>query len=430
MNKAAAIRWGVTLSLGIATICIYHPRYSSTSEINMRGYEAFALAESILNRHTFADPFLAAPTGPSAHLPPLFPAYLALILKVFGHGRTAVAVLMWAAALMLMAQVMLLPMLAQWLGLGFWTGVLASSAWLAVGVGPTYLAEATLTSLLVISVVFFMRRSFDQEISSLQVCMSFVLWGTLLLVQPVSIVVMLFWWILLQRRSPISARKKIALGVLPIVALVPWTIRNVIVFHRPVFVRDSLGLELAVSNNSCASPLFDVNQNDGCFSEFHPNLNYEEALKVQRLGEVEYNRVKLRDTINWIEANPRQFATLSLQRFETFWFPPPSYVPGNGVLLRPLVLDCFTLLSLAGLFLMWRNARLATYLIGMWLVFFPLAYYFVQFLVRYRYPILWATFVPGSYFIAELIQGIAGKKDIDNKESAPRAPNSEPTALG
>jgi hypothetical protein len=430
MNKAPVIRWSAVLSLGIASLCLFHPRFSSKSEINMRGYEAFALAESIINHHTFADPFLAAPTGPSAHLPPLFPAYLALILKVSGHGRTGVAVLMWVTALMLTAQLMMLPMLAQRLGLGFWTGVLASLAWLSTGAGPNYLGEATLTSFLVISVVFFMRRSFDREMSTLQVSMSVVLWGILLLLQPVTILVLFFWWLLLHGRSQISTPKKVALGLLPIVVLVPWTIRNLIVFHQPVFVRDSLGLELAVSNNFCASPLFDVNQNDGCFSEFHPNLNYEEALRVQRLGEVEYNRVRLREATSWIEANPRRFVALSAERFEAFWFPPASYMPGNGVLLHPLVLHCFTLLSLAGLFLAWRNARVATQVMGMWLVFFPLAYYFVQFMVRYRYPILWATFIPGSYFIVELVRGIAIREEVEDKRPESLAASSEPTALG
>jgi len=82
-NAATVLRWIAVVGLGLATAYIYRPKYSTNSAINVRGYESFALAESIVEHHSFSDPFMAAPTGPSAHLGPLYPAYLALILTVF-----------------------------------------------------------------------------------------------------------------------------------------------------------------------------------------------------------------------------------------------------------------------------------------------------------------------------------------------------------
>jgi hypothetical protein len=58
---------------------------------------------------------------------------------------------------------------------------------------------------------------------------------------------------------------------------------------------------------------------------------------------------------------------------------------------------------------MWRNARTAAYILGIWLVFYPLIYYFVQVLPRYRYPVLWASFLAGSYFVVEVVRGIIAK---------------------
>lgn len=175
-------------------------------------------------------------------------------------------------------------------------------------------------------------------------------------------------------------------------------------------------IEMAVSNRPCAAALFDTNQDNGCFAESHPNVSFPEALKVREMGEIEYNRLRMQEALDWIRASPLAFANLSFQRFEAFWFPPVSEHPGNGVILRPFVLHCFTLLSIPGLFFMWRNARFSTYVAGPWLVFFPLTYYFFQFLIRFRYPILWATFVPGSYFIVELVQGIAGRREGEKSE--------------
>lgn len=410
MRAKNLVRWAAVLGLGIATLYIYRPIYSATSAINMRGYEAFALAESIVAHKGFSDPFMPLPTGPSAHLAPLYPAYLALIIKTFGHGSMGVGALMWITTLMLAAQLMLLPVLAQCLGLGFWEGILAALAWLAAGIPPTFLAEATLVSLLVVSLAFLMRTSFGNRMTVGQIFAAGVLWGALLLLQPVVILVLLCWLLLLHFFSQRSSVQKIALGVVPIILVTPWIARNFVVFHKVVFIRDNLGIELVVSNNPCASYLFDRNQDSGCYSIVHPNLNYEEAVKVRRLGEVEYNHIRLHEAIEWIRANPKAFVHLSEQRFAAFWVPPISVSPGNGMLLRPWVLHCFTLLSIPGLFLLWRHDRFSTYVLGLWLVVFPVIYYFIQFLERYRYPILWTTFLAGSYFLAELVRGFLGEQ--------------------
>src|SRR5208282_431495 len=105
--------------------------------------------------------------------------------------------------------------------------------------------------------------------------------------------------------------------------------------------------------------------------------NDEEALKVQQMGEVEYNRERMTEAISWMKANPETFVDLSVQRFAAFWFPKNSVSAGNGIILRPWVLAGFTLLSIPGLFFMWRNARVSSYVAGLWLLFFPVIYYFV-----------------------------------------------------
>ncbi|MGB9490781.1 MAG: hypothetical protein WCA92_09965 [Terriglobales bacterium] len=414
------LRWTAVIGLVVATVVLYRPHYSVNSNLNLSGYEMFAVAESLVQHHSFSDPFDPMPTGPTAHVGPLFPAYLAFVITVFGRGSAAVSFLMWWATALAALQVAILPVLAKELHLGFWTGALAGAGWLASLIPPASFTEVTFTSFLVIAASFLMARCFAAGLSRLQWLLWAAVWAAILLLQPAAVLVLVFCVALVHFQSRRSARQKIALVLLPVLLVAPWMARNLLVFHKLFFVRDNLGMEMAVSNRSCATALFDINDADGCFASTHPNENYEEAMRVRELGEIEYNRLRMREAIEWIGANRGRFAELSLERFEAFWFPPVSRRPGNGVILRPWVLDCFTLLSIPGLFVMWKNARVGSYVAGLWLVFFPLTYYFFQFLMRYRYPILWATFVPGSYFVVELVRGIVGKEPIASNISGAR----------
>jgi hypothetical protein len=408
-------RWIVVIGLGIATVAVYHPRYK-THNIDVEGFESSALAQSLAAHRGFSDPFEALPTGPSAHLAPLYPAYLALLIVVFGNGTMAGNFLVWSNLLLLAVQLMMLPFLARWLGLGFWVGVLASVAWIAAGIPPVVMGESVMVAVLAICVTLLMFRSFQGELSCKEWVVSGLLWGTLLLLQPVVILILPVWMLLLRFRSSSSLRQILALGLLPLVVVMPWTVRNFLVFHQPVFIRDDLGLELAVSNNDCASAFFEVNDENGCFESTHPNKNYEEAFRVREMGEVAYNHMRFHEALDWIKQNPKRFASLCEQRFVAFWFPPPSLNKNNGMIWRPKVLDLFTLLSLPGMFLMWRNARKSAYALALWLALFPPIYYFVQFMDRYRYPIFWVSFLAGSYFITELVRGLIGGRKNDDSE--------------
>jgi hypothetical protein len=407
MNAKTLSKWIAVMLVGLLTVFIYHPRFRRHS-IRVAGFESTALAQSIAEHGTFSNPFYSLNTGPSAHLAPLYPAYLALFMKVFPTDQAVGSALVWASLIELALQLMLLPLLAERLGLGFWTGIVGGLVWILSGIPPMFLWESTLAALLIVGAAFLMQTSFAEKMSRRQLLISGLLWGVLLLLQPVVIAVLPFWLLLLHFRSQRSRSEKILLAVLPLLIVAPWIARNWAVFHRPVFIRDNLGLELAVSNNDCASALFETNDLKHCFDSTHPNMNYEEALKVREMGEVDYNRLRMREAQDWIWKNPKQFAALTAQRFAAFWFPPLVLNHNNGSVWRPWLLDLFTWLSLPGMFLMWRNARVAAYVVGLWLVFFPPIYYFIQVMDRYRYPIFWASCLAGSYFIAELMRPLVG----------------------
>src|ERR1700742_4935239 len=82
MNARTLLKLIAVMLLGLLTIFVYHPRFKRHS-VRVAGFESAALAQSIADHGEFSNPFYSLNTGPSAHLAPLYPAYLALFIKVF-----------------------------------------------------------------------------------------------------------------------------------------------------------------------------------------------------------------------------------------------------------------------------------------------------------------------------------------------------------
>jgi hypothetical protein len=127
--------------------------------------------------------------------------------------------------------------------------------------------------------------------------------------------------------------------------------------------------------------------------------------------------------VEWMWQNPGQFFTLTLQRFWFFWF--PSTVGDN---LKDLLSDGTgltlffggtTLLSIPALFLLFKKYRAGAALCLLWLGFFPLIHYVVQFEDRYRTPILWLTFLLAAYALMHAGLWIMRKMGIPESSLAP-----------
>src|SRR6266404_456778 len=50
------------------------------------GFEVMAVARNLARDGSFANPFIGGKTGPTAHTPPLYPAYLALLIRLGGDN--------------------------------------------------------------------------------------------------------------------------------------------------------------------------------------------------------------------------------------------------------------------------------------------------------------------------------------------------------
>lgn len=370
------------------------------------GYESLELACSLAHKGAFADPFTPLPTGPSAHVAPLFPALVSGLVKWFGDGPAASNAVQWMATLTLALQLSLWPWAARRLGMGFLSGMIGALGWLAVGFILLPMWESPQVGLLVLLLAVCTRRILREKASAGFASMTGVLWGITFLFNPVPVFAYaaLTVWALCLARIPRMHR--LALVAVPLAILFPWLVRNYEVFHHPVLIRDNLGTELWSSNNPCATYSFRENRAANCFR--HPNESIDEAAQVRAKGEYEYNREKLREALAWMKNNPGKFADLTKQRFLAFWFyvPGGSYFAGRHIPVSIWIIWLAFPLSLAGLWLLFRTDRASAWICLAWLALFPPVYYFVEFIPRYRYPILWATFLPASFALERAAEAL------------------------
>jgi hypothetical protein len=390
----------VLFVLGIARL---GPRYDEHGRFPENN-ETIRLARSLAFRGQFANPFRLAETGPSAYLSPGCPALLGLVVRLFGTGAEGYYVFQFSAAAAMAAQLALLPVLSETLGIGWCPGILAC----VIGLIPPLLTfpdwEPSYAGLLIVlATIFWWKFLREPKSSGRSAALFGVIAGILLLTSASAFSVLAVWFAHWLWRSRLSIFRNggWAALLIPVVMLTPWTVRNYAAFHRFIPFRTAFGLALAVSDNDCAPVGVRQSERNGCLMRESPNHNVEEAQRARALGEAQYNTEKLHEAMRWITTNPRRFASLTLQRVFAFWFPfetsPWRDLTALGRRRERVTIYVMTILSFLGMALLMKFNRAAFSVLASWLVVFPLIYYVVLFEDRYRYPILWATLVSGAY---------------------------------
>lgn len=402
-------RWHIAACILIffASLIRYHERYDPTESYSDYP-ESVQVAHHIFREGRFASPFAALDTGPSAHVAPVLPAILALLMKMFGDQSTGMYAMRLLTVSVLSLQLALFPVFSRKLGMGSSTGFIGAAIWIVAKLSVPYDWESIYAALL-LAVACCCYRSYI-DVAAKPTGNQWLLGGLiglLVLTSPPTALIFIVWLaydLYLSGAATFLKKAFVPLVLLPILIVAPWMVRNYLRFHRFVPVRDNLGLELSVSNNDCAQFSIYKNLSSGCFDTFHPNHNASEAAKVRAMGEVNYNDLRLREAESWIGSHPEEFVSLSATRFIAFWVPTQNGdVPvTRGWRLERGILYIYlmTALSAAGLVTLYRRDLTSSVVCLTCLAAFPLVYYFVQFEDRYRYPIMWVTFLLGSLPIA------------------------------
>jgi len=156
-------------------------------------------------------------------------------------------------------------------------------------------------------------------------------------------------------------------------AISPWLIRNAIVFHRFIPMRDSMGLELWMGNNG-----------DGLrftSDELHPLHDANELADYTRMGELQYMDHKAEQARAYIGQHREWYAWMCARRAVYLW---TGYWSFDHLYLAQEPTDPenipfatgLTVMSIVGLFLLWRQSRFNALRLGAVMFVFPLIYCF------------------------------------------------------
>ena len=391
----------ICIALFFAALSRYWVSYDPTDSV-IREPESFRLAHSLYETGKFANPFAALDTGPSAHLSPVFPSFVALLMKVFGDGSAGIYAIRLAAALVLAFQLALYPVFSRMLGMGGINGIIGASIWIVAKPRIVYNHEELYVAILLALACCGFRRYLDEE-GQRRGRLAWLLgslMGCLILTSQTVAPIYATWlaWEVCRHKNGFFSKSLLPLVLLPLVIIAPWTIRNYLVFHSFTPIRDNFGLELSVSNNDCARFGISANERNGCFEKVHPNKNVNEARKVMELGEIKYNALQSREALGWISSHPARFIKLSIMRLIAFWMPTENfnihYTSGRD--RERVAIYLITLSSVLGLIILCQRDGKSGALLISCLMVLPLIYYVIQFEYRYRYPIMWVTFLLGA----------------------------------
>ncbi len=367
-----------------------------------RGFEMCAIARSLAAHTGFANPFQTLPTGPTAANPPLYPLFLAAVMMLF---RSSAAIVRVVSFVTMVANAVTAALLPQWSRRLFGAstpGIVAAVLWIAsVLLMPEW--DVSLTAVLLLWVCVLCTSPVPVRGPLRAWVLIGILAGLLLLLNPAALLILLpLVFFVAPPGSRIPGRAVVILAIAFLVIL-PWMARNKVRLGHFV-MRTGFGTALYVSNNDCARSSFYANMAAGCYQPRHPNTSVADARLLEQMGEVRYDQMRKADAERWIKSNPRRFLQLTAARVAEFWFPVP------GPQLWPMfAMWLGTALSIPGLILMiLRRERLVPFLLAAFAIY-PLMYYVVVADVRYRYPILWLTFLPAGYLLHRVRCGVLGR---------------------
>lgn len=344
-----------------------------------RGFENVAVARNLAHTGEFKDPF-GIPTGPTAHVAPLYPGVLALAFKLGGESAGTVIVLLLFNAALLGLSAALLPSISRHVYDRSGPGI--AGAILLILSSREYLQfDGFCSAALLIT-------------ASLALLGGSLVWsaiwsGAALLANPASLLILPFVALRHGGRFAVKAL------LLALAVCAPWILRNWLVLGAPYPIRDNLGLELYVSNNDLASAELVTNR---ALTVMHPTSDAKEANAVAVAGEGMYGRLRLRDALHWANAHPARGLKLTLERIFYYWFPSPR----EGWQAYPYCL--ITILAAIGAWRCRANPRILLFLAGA--IAYSLLFALIQADVRYRLPSLWTQALVAGEVLAAMAAAI------------------------
>jgi 4-amino-4-deoxy-L-arabinose transferase-like glycosyltransferase len=346
---------------------------------HIHAWEQGNVARALVAGHGFGSAF--ASTQPSAIMPPVYPLIVAGFFLLFGV-HTAQSIFAIHAFDCLINSLACIPVFllarrsfgerAAWWAAWGWAlfpyGIYFSAAW------------AWSTHLLLLCLCWLLYLAQDLERSPrLKLWAGFgLLAGFAGLTEPSILMVVPFLLAQAAWRLARAGQRWLLPGTVASLAITavlsPWLIRDAMVFHRFIPMRDSMGLELWMGNNG--------DNLRWTSDELHP-LHDTQELAAYNAGELAYMDHKAAQAKAYIHDHPGWYAWMCMRRAVYLWTGYWSW-DQRYLAMEPADLEnvpfatCLTLLGVLGLFLAWREKPFEVIRYAGVLFLFPVMYYFTH----------------------------------------------------
>jgi hypothetical protein len=240
------------------------------------------------------------------------------------------------------------------------------------------------------------------------------LWALVILTNPSVLALLPFFlaWLAVEARRRTSHwRRLVGVSALVLFAgVMPWLVRNYLVFNKLALFRSNFGLELYLGNNPEVP--------DSWSWWLHPNDNDQERIKFLQMGEIPYMAEKQRLAIDFIRTHPADFLRFVFHRFADNWFgtweTPLDVMRMKSWLLRgTMIWNCtFAFLTFFGLWLANRLFSREVFPLAISIIVFPVVYYVSHSSLRYRHPIDPVMTIYSAFFVVHCITSLARRSTI------------------
>jgi hypothetical protein len=368
----------VALALRLAVVPFNSFLFEDLMDSNhIHAWEQGNVARALVAGHGFGSPFVS--NQPSAIMPPVYPLIVAGFFLLFGihtpHAILAIHIFDCVINALACIPIFLLArrsfgqrtaVWAAWVWAFFPYGIYFSAAW----------AWSTHLLLLCLCWLLYLEQSMEKS-ARLGLWAGFgLLAGFTALTEPSSLVLSPFLLALAAWKLAHNGKQWLVPGVVASLTLAatisPWLIRDALVFHRFIPMRDSMGLELWMGNNGDSLRWTS--------DDLHPLHDMKELAAYDK-GELAYMDQKALEAKTYIRQHPEWYAWMCVRRavylWTGYWSIKPAYLameptdPENIPMATAL-----TLLSLTGLLLAWQRKNLDFVRYGGAMFLFPIIYYF------------------------------------------------------
>lgn len=381
----------VAFLLRVIFIFSFH-NYDDMERMKKVGEEMIEVATNIVKGNGFSAKFIFdKDTKPTAIMAPIYPYSLSLLLRYFGMNGYLIIQLIQAIVSSLICVILYLT------GLRVFNNerVALIASFLSIFYLPliyycTVIWSGIFFVFLVTLYIYNLLKS-ESEPGWYRIILSGLILGIALITDPVmvSFIPLSSIWVLLNLKTDFktSLKRVILMVGLSLLIVLPWTIRNYMVFDRFVFIKSHLGFNFWLGNNPYATGTEKLTNKDSTDYKL-PDEEYD---YLMNLNESERDRLFLSKALTFIKENPEKVIRLFLKKFKSFWWiienKKAGFTDDNKVKAMKITYGIPFLLALLGMLLSYNRIKYCSLI---WLFLLSLSFIYSLTIVavyRYRLPV-------------------------------------------